>query len=196
MRPLEALRPFALAGARGLLGGAFEARRVSRQLRSEADFCIETTQFPGIGELLDQLDARGIVTNKGHGVSRSRSSRLGFDTRVGCLVCGDNDAALKATSRAVAARGGIAGYRARTHRLCRRRSVRCAGRLRGGHDHRRDGVRLLRQRYPAASLAREPRCGLAGRPSATAARHWLNGIGGHTLKSPRFAPYGVSCDNL
>lgn len=77
MRPLELLQPFASAGARGLLGGAFEigpehhdsaAMREEFLANYEADLCIETTLFPGIAELLDQLDARGvrwgIVTNK------------------------------------------------------------------------------------------------------------------------------------
>ena len=102
MRPLELLRPFASAGARGLLGGAFEigpdhhdfaAMREEFLANYEADLCIETTLFPGIGELLDQLDARGvrwgIVTNKVTRLSEPLVALLGLDTRAGCLVCGD-----------------------------------------------------------------------------------------------------------
>jgi N-acetyl-D-muramate 6-phosphate phosphatase len=102
MRPLETLRPYASAGARGLLGGAFEigpdhhdfaTMRDEFLANYEADLCIETTLFPGISELLDQLDARGvrwgIVTNKVTRLSEPLVALLGLDTRAGCLVCGD-----------------------------------------------------------------------------------------------------------
>ncbi|KMY85779.1 phosphoglycolate phosphatase [Candidatus Paraburkholderia calva] len=102
MRPLEMLRPFASADARGLLGGAFEigpdhhdfaAMRDEFLANYEADLCIETTLFPGIPELLDQLDARGvrwgIVTNKVTRLSEPLVALLRLDTRAGCLVCGD-----------------------------------------------------------------------------------------------------------
>ncbi|WP_244815481.1 phosphoglycolate phosphatase [Caballeronia sp. Lep1P3] len=102
MRPLEALRPYASAGARGLLGGAFEIGPEHHEFPSmreeflanyEADLCIETTLFPGIAELLDQLDARGvrwgIVTNKVARLATPLVALLGLDTRAGCLVCGD-----------------------------------------------------------------------------------------------------------
>ncbi|KNH10273.1 phosphoglycolate phosphatase [Candidatus Burkholderia brachyanthoides] len=102
MRPLEILRPFASAGARGLLSGAFEigpdhhdfaAMRDEFLANYEADLCIETTLFPGIPELLDQLNARGvrwgIVTNKVTRLSEPLVALLGLDTRAGCLVCGD-----------------------------------------------------------------------------------------------------------
>jgi N-acetyl-D-muramate 6-phosphate phosphatase len=102
MRPLEALRPFASAGARGLLGAGFEigpehpdfaAMREEFLANYEADLCIETTLFPGIAELLDQLDARGmrwgIVTNKVTRLAEPLVGLLGLDTRAACLVCGD-----------------------------------------------------------------------------------------------------------
>ncbi len=102
MRPLETLRLFASAGARGLLGDAFEIGPEHHDFASmrdeflanyEADLCIETTLFPGISELLDQLDARGvrwgIVTNKVTRLAEPLVGLLGLDTRAGCLVCGD-----------------------------------------------------------------------------------------------------------
>jgi len=59
----------------------------------EADLCIETTLFPGIDALLDQLDARGvrwgIVTNKVTRLAEPLVALLGLDARAGCLVCGD-----------------------------------------------------------------------------------------------------------
>ncbi|WP_321800183.1 phosphoglycolate phosphatase [Caballeronia sp. J97] len=102
MRPLETLRPYASAGARGLLGGAFEIGPEHHDFASmrdeflanyEADLCIETTLFPGIAEILDQLDARGvrwgIVTNKATRFASPLVALLGLDMRAGCLVCGD-----------------------------------------------------------------------------------------------------------
>jgi N-acetyl-D-muramate 6-phosphate phosphatase len=102
MRPLETLRPLASAGARGLIGGAFEigpehpefpAMRAEFLANYEADLCIETTLFPGIDTLLDQLDARGvrwgIVTNKVTRLAEPLVALLGLDVRAACLVCGD-----------------------------------------------------------------------------------------------------------
>jgi N-acetyl-D-muramate 6-phosphate phosphatase len=102
MRPLETLRPLASAGARGLIGGAFEigpehpefpSMRAEFLSNYEADLCIETTLFPGIDELLNQLDARGvrwgIVTNKVTRLAEPLVALLGLDVRAACLVCGD-----------------------------------------------------------------------------------------------------------
>lgn len=59
----------------------------------EADLCIETTLFPGIDELLNQLDARGvrwgIVTNKATRLAEPLVALLGLAERSACLVCGD-----------------------------------------------------------------------------------------------------------
>ena len=60
----------------------------------EADLCIETTLFPGIDALLDELDARGvrwgIVTNKVGAAHRAagRAARPRTE-RAGCVVSGD-----------------------------------------------------------------------------------------------------------
>jgi N-acetyl-D-muramate 6-phosphate phosphatase len=102
MVPLERLRPLASAGARGLLHGAFNVGPEDHQFASmreeflanyEADLCIETTLFPGIAELLDDLDARGvrwgIVTNKVARLTEPLVAQLGLDTRAGCVVSGD-----------------------------------------------------------------------------------------------------------
>ncbi len=104
MRPPETLRPLASAGARGLLAGTFEigpehpdyaSMREEFLANYEADLCIETTLFPGIEELLDQFDARGvrwgIVTNQGDAAGRrtAGSSVLGLAERAAWLVCSD-----------------------------------------------------------------------------------------------------------
>lgn len=102
MVPLEDLRPLASAGARGLLGGAFgigpehhdyASMREEFLANYEADLCIETTLFPGIGELLDELDAReirwGIVTNKVGRLTMPLVASLGLAERASCVVAGD-----------------------------------------------------------------------------------------------------------
>ena len=67
--PLDVLRPLASAGARGLLGGAFgidphtpgyEAMRDEFLANYATDLCVHTTLFPGIDDVLDELDARGV----------------------------------------------------------------------------------------------------------------------------------------
>jgi phosphoglycolate phosphatase len=100
--PLDTLRPLASAGARGLIGGAFgigpedhgyASMREEFLANYEADLCIETTLFPGIGELLDVLDARnvrwGIVTNKVGRLTMPLVEQLGLASRAACVVSGD-----------------------------------------------------------------------------------------------------------
>lgn len=102
MLPLEQLRPLASAGARGLIGGAFEigpehhdyaSMREEFLANYEADLCIESTLFPGIAELLDELDARkvrwGIVTNKVARLTMPLVEQLGLAARASCVVAGD-----------------------------------------------------------------------------------------------------------
>ncbi len=119
----------------------------------EADLCIETTLFPGIDELLDQLDARGvrwgIVTNKITRLSEPLVALLGLDTRAACLVCGDTTPHSKPHPAPLLHAARTARRRAGAHRLCRRRPARRAGGFRGRHDHRRGGLRLLRRRHSA-----------------------------------------------
>lgn len=102
MLPLEQLRPMASAGARGILNGAFGVSPEHREYASmreeflanyEADLCIETRLFPGIGALLDALDARevgwGIVTNKAARLAIPLVDQLGLASRAHCVVAGD-----------------------------------------------------------------------------------------------------------
>ncbi|MCM2492349.1 phosphoglycolate phosphatase [Burkholderia glumae] len=103
--PLDALRPLASAGARGLLGGGFgiapgapeyEAMRVEFLANYAAAICVKTTLFPGIAELLDALDARGvrwgIVTNKATRLTEPLVALLGLAPRAATVVCGDTTA--------------------------------------------------------------------------------------------------------
>jgi phosphoglycolate phosphatase len=106
--PLETLRPHASAGARGLIeaglgilpGDAeFKGLREAFLRHYAADICVETRLFPGIGELLAALEARGlrwgIVTNKSTSLTRRLVEALGLTARTACVVCGDTTPHLK-----------------------------------------------------------------------------------------------------
>ncbi|HEF4776046.1 TPA: phosphoglycolate phosphatase [Burkholderia multivorans] len=100
--PLDALRRLASAGARGLLGGAFgitpdtpgyDAMRDEFLANYAADICVQTMLFPGIAEVLDELEARGvrwgIVTNKAMRLTAPLVELLGLASRAACVVGGD-----------------------------------------------------------------------------------------------------------
>jgi len=100
--PIEQLRKVASSGARGLLGVAFgidpshtdfPAMRDEFLANYAADLCIETALFPGIAEVLADLDARGIrwgiVTNKAGRLAHPLIEQLGLKPTNGCSVAGD-----------------------------------------------------------------------------------------------------------
>jgi phosphoglycolate phosphatase len=104
--PLERVRPFASAGARGLLrvgfgvepGQAeFDALRDAFLENYRERTCVETRLFPGIGELLAALAARsirwGIVTNKATRFTDRIVAALRLEPA--CVVCGDSTAHTK-----------------------------------------------------------------------------------------------------
>jgi len=106
--PLEQLRPYASAGARGLLGaglGILPEHAEFKPAREEflklygAEICVESRLFPGMEELLDAIEARslrwGIVTNKSTQLTRLIVKSLGLDARAACVVCGDTTPHLK-----------------------------------------------------------------------------------------------------
>jgi phosphoglycolate phosphatase len=106
--PLESLRPFASAGARGLIGAGlgippehpeFNALRESFLSHYAAEICVDTRLFPGMEELLAAIEARGtrwgIVTNKSTSLTRLLVKKLGLETRAACVVCGDTTPHLK-----------------------------------------------------------------------------------------------------
>ncbi|MBL8498628.1 HAD family hydrolase [Nitrosomonas sp. JL21] len=101
--PIAEIRPLASAGSRGLLGLGFNIKPGDDQYESMRDefldfytqrLCHDTCLFPGIDELLDQLDARelpwGIVTNKPARFTHPLIKILGLTHRVGCVICGDD----------------------------------------------------------------------------------------------------------
>jgi N-acetyl-D-muramate 6-phosphate phosphatase len=104
--PLERLRPFASAGARGLVHAGFgikpddaeypALREAFLELYAERT-CAQTRLFPGIAELLDKLESRriawGIVTNKSTRFTEKIVAALKL--KPGCVVCGDTTPHLK-----------------------------------------------------------------------------------------------------
>ena len=99
--PIALIRTEASAGARGLLGLGFSIKPGDSgydAMRAEfLDFyaehlCRETSLFPGIAELLDQLDDRqlpwGIVTNKPARFTIPLMQELGLSQRAACVISG------------------------------------------------------------------------------------------------------------
>ncbi len=106
--PLGKLRPYASSGARGLLEAGLgilpdhaEYKELREAfLRHYADeICVDTRLFPGMPELLAELESRrmrwGIVTNKSTNLTRLLVRALGLEARVACVVCGDTTPHLK-----------------------------------------------------------------------------------------------------
>ncbi|PTR10062.1 phosphoglycolate phosphatase [Nitrosospira sp. Nsp5] len=99
--PIALIRTEASAGARGLLGLGFNIKPGDTgydAMRNEfLDFyaerlCDETSLFPGVAELLDQIEARGlpwgIVTNKPARFTLPLMRELGLNHRAACIVSG------------------------------------------------------------------------------------------------------------
>ena len=104
--PLERLRPFASAGARGLVHIGFGVKpgdddyAALREAFLEAyreNTCVDTKLFPGVAELLAELARRsiawGIVTNKATRFTERIVAALGLAPA--CMVCGDTTPHLK-----------------------------------------------------------------------------------------------------
>ena len=104
--PLARLRPFASAGARGLVHAAFGVKPDDpdyKALRETfLDFyaervCHETKLFAGVAELLAELGARdirwGVVTNKATRFTEQILVSLGL--KPDCVACGDTTPHLK-----------------------------------------------------------------------------------------------------
>jgi len=104
--PVERARPFASAGARGLVYAGFgvkpedaeyEALRTAFLEYYAERTCVETRLFPGMKELLAELESRaiawGIVTNKSLRFTERIVAALGLAPA--CVVCGDSTPHLK-----------------------------------------------------------------------------------------------------
>jgi len=100
--PIEQIRPQASAGSRGLLNLGFNIKPGDNDYESMRDeflyfyterLCHDTCLFPGVDELLDELEIRdlpwGIVTNKPARFAHPLIQMLGLTQRVACVICGD-----------------------------------------------------------------------------------------------------------
>jgi N-acetyl-D-muramate 6-phosphate phosphatase len=106
--PLAELRPYASAGARGLIVAGLrivpeqpEFKLVREEFLAyyaEA-ICVDTQLFSGIDALLQAIDARGlrwgIVTNKSTVLTRQLLVEMKIAERPTCVVCGDTTQHLK-----------------------------------------------------------------------------------------------------
>jgi N-acetyl-D-muramate 6-phosphate phosphatase len=106
--PLDALRPYASSGARGLIGfgldihpGHDEYETLRLGFLDAYTRCLSDTTvlFDGVAELLATLEARGIkwgvVTNKPHRFTVPVMVGLGLDQRAGVTISGDSTAHAK-----------------------------------------------------------------------------------------------------
>jgi phosphoglycolate phosphatase len=104
--PIERLRPFASAGARGLVHAAFgikpgdpdyDALRETFLEYYAERVCEKTRLFPGIADLIAELRRRGIawgiVTNKATRFTERLIAELKLDPD--CVACGDTTPHLK-----------------------------------------------------------------------------------------------------
>ena len=101
-KPYEFLRPYASAGARGLLEGAFgigtdhpDYLMLRDEFMSNYDkaLLVDSVLFEGIEDLLNQLEAAkipwGIITNKGERFTHPLTSLMGLRQRAVVTVSGD-----------------------------------------------------------------------------------------------------------
>lgn len=100
--PVHELRPYASAGARGLIGAGFKiapehaeypALRDAFLAHYAAALCIESVLFDAVPEVLAALEARrlrwGIVTNKATRFTTPLLDALALPNRPQVVVCGD-----------------------------------------------------------------------------------------------------------
>lgn len=105
---LEVVRPHVSKGARGMIGAAFGvtpedagfgAMREEFLALYAGNLCVDTRLFPGMEEVLDGLEGRGlawgVVTNKFERLARSVMDGLGLASRSSVLVGGDTCARAK-----------------------------------------------------------------------------------------------------
>jgi len=97
----ELARSYVSHGAAGLIGLAFpdvdddnrERLRLQFLERYARDVCVNSIVFPGLGDLVDRLDALrlpwGVVTNKPARLTQPLLAALGIGRRASCVVSGD-----------------------------------------------------------------------------------------------------------
>jgi phosphoglycolate phosphatase len=106
--PLAATRPVTSLGARGMLEVGLEITPEHADyhaLRDEflaiyaANLCRESRLFPGMAELLDEIERRelkwGVVTNKAERFTFPLLEQLGVRDRAACIIGGDTTGKIK-----------------------------------------------------------------------------------------------------
>lgn len=106
--PPETIRPQASHGSPGLLRLGFGIEPDAPDYDALRDIfldyyarniCVHTRLFPGMGELVDELERRGIkwgiVTNKPQRFTLPLMQALGYAERAACLISGDTCAQAK-----------------------------------------------------------------------------------------------------
>ena len=106
--PITLIRTEASAGSRGLLRLGFNIQPSDDGYESMRDeflgnyterLCHDTVLFPGMAELLDELEARnlpwGIVTNKPTRFTQPLMQLLDLEKRAACIISGDQTAHAK-----------------------------------------------------------------------------------------------------
>tara|TARA_B100000676_G_scaffold20371_1_gene17698 strand:+ start:110477 stop:111127 length:651 start_codon:yes stop_codon:yes gene_type:complete len=99
--PIDLIRTEASSGARGLLGLGLQIKPGDSGYEElydeflnfyEEQLCKDTVLFPGIVELLDEIESRnllwGIVTNKARRFTDPLLKQLGLSSRTSCVICG------------------------------------------------------------------------------------------------------------
>jgi len=120
--PAEATRPVTSTGARGMLGVGFgitPEHTEYQAMREEflglyaKNLCVETTVFPGMPELLDGIESRGlkwgIVTNKAERFAKPLMVLLELATRCACVVGGDTTGVTKPSPEPLLAASRLIG---------------------------------------------------------------------------------------
>ena len=97
----EVARSYVSNGSAGLVKLAFPDASPAEHERLRLDFldryaqavCVDSRLFPGLAELLDELDARdlpwGVVTNKPARMTEPLLAALGVAGRAACMISGD-----------------------------------------------------------------------------------------------------------
>ena len=106
--PFATMRPYTSLGARGLLGVGLDVTPEHPEyivLRNEfldiyaANLCRETRLFPGMAELLAELERRavlwGVVTNKAERFTYPLLELLAVRSRAACIIGGDTTGRIK-----------------------------------------------------------------------------------------------------
>ena len=120
--PLAATRPYTSLGARGLLDAGLDVTPEHPDydaLREEFlgiysdNLCRETRLFPGMAELLDELEHRatlwGVVTNKAERYTHPLLKLLGVHHRAACIIGGDTTGRIKPDPAPLLAASGRIG---------------------------------------------------------------------------------------